>query len=119
MAPDGAVALAAGCTIGASAIAIWHIYMHLRNYTEPTYQRYTVRIIFMIHVRPSPQLMLTHKFLSTFSNASPTFSETAHHHFVLNDRNVRLGFDVFTSSMASLGGLQSQGAFTYNHRFGG
>jgi hypothetical protein len=74
MAPDGAVALAAGCTIGASAIAIWHIYMHLRNYTEPTYQRYTVRIIFMIHVRSSPQsMMLTHVFLSTFFNAKHNF----------------------------------------------
>lgn len=38
------------CTVGAIAIAIHHIYMHLVNYTEPTYQRYIVRIIFMVPV---------------------------------------------------------------------
>ncbi|KDO36833.1 hypothetical protein CISIN_1g034962mg [Citrus sinensis] len=36
------------CTIGATALAIFHIYRHLLNYTEPTYQRYIVRIIFMV-----------------------------------------------------------------------
>ncbi len=45
------VALAGSCTLAASLICVSHIYMHLRNYTEPTYQRYTVRIIFMVHVR--------------------------------------------------------------------
>lgn len=38
------------CTVGAIAIAIYHIYMHLVNYTEPTYQRFIVRIIFMVPV---------------------------------------------------------------------
>ncbi|CAA0806563.1 Protein of unknown function (DUF300 [Striga hermonthica] len=32
------------------ALAILHIYKHLLNYTEPIYQRYTVRIIFMVPV---------------------------------------------------------------------
>ncbi|OWM72352.1 hypothetical protein CDL15_Pgr018237 [Punica granatum] len=36
------------CTAGAIGLALWHIYMHLVNYTEPTYQRYIVRIIFMV-----------------------------------------------------------------------
>ncbi|KAH9670192.1 hypothetical protein KPL70_016886 [Citrus sinensis] len=36
------------CTIGATSLAIFHIYRHLLNYTEPTYQRYIVRIIFMV-----------------------------------------------------------------------
>ncbi|KAK9293320.1 hypothetical protein L1049_021312 [Liquidambar formosana] len=38
------------CTVGAIALAIVHIYRHLLNYTEPTYQRYIVRIIFMVPV---------------------------------------------------------------------
>ncbi|KAJ6928443.1 transmembrane protein 184B-like [Populus alba x Populus x berolinensis] len=38
------------CALGAMALAIFHIYRHLRNYTEPTYQRYIVRIIFMVPV---------------------------------------------------------------------
>ncbi|KAJ8752239.1 hypothetical protein K2173_003875 [Erythroxylum novogranatense] len=38
------------CTAGAIALAIFHIYRHLLNYTEPTYQRFIVRIIFMVPV---------------------------------------------------------------------
>ncbi|XP_050381131.1 uncharacterized protein LOC126798259 [Argentina anserina] len=38
------------CTCGAIALAVIHIYRHLMNYTEPTYQRYIVRIIFMVPV---------------------------------------------------------------------
>lgn len=38
------------CTAGAIALAVFHIYRHLLNYTEPTYQRYIVRIIFMVPV---------------------------------------------------------------------
>lgn len=45
-----AIGIAAICTSGAVVLALWHIYMHLMNYTEPTYQRYTVRIIFMVPV---------------------------------------------------------------------
>ncbi|KAF9669783.1 hypothetical protein SADUNF_Sadunf13G0000300 [Salix dunnii] len=36
------------CALGAMASAFFHIYKHLLNYTEPTYQRYIVRIIFMV-----------------------------------------------------------------------
>ncbi|KAK7284481.1 hypothetical protein RJT34_19227 [Clitoria ternatea] len=38
------------CTTGAIALAVLHIYRHLLNYTEPTYQRFIVRIIFMVPV---------------------------------------------------------------------
>ncbi|KAK7259059.1 hypothetical protein RIF29_24653 [Crotalaria pallida] len=38
------------CTVGAIALAVLHIYRHLLNYTEPTYQRFIVRIIFMVPV---------------------------------------------------------------------
>ncbi|XP_074335521.1 uncharacterized protein LOC141672760 isoform X1 [Apium graveolens] len=38
------------CMVGAIALTIYHIYMHLLNYTEPVYQRYIVRIIFMVPV---------------------------------------------------------------------
>ncbi|GMY22203.1 transmembrane protein 184A [Fagus crenata] len=38
------------CTVGAIALAVMHIYRHLLNYTEPTYQRFIVRIIFMVPV---------------------------------------------------------------------
>ncbi|XP_022719109.1 transmembrane protein 184A isoform X3 [Durio zibethinus] len=38
------------CTAGAIALAILHIYRHLLNYTEPIFQRYIVRIIFMVPV---------------------------------------------------------------------
>ncbi|XP_057425511.1 uncharacterized protein LOC130718896 [Lotus japonicus] len=38
------------CTIGAVSLALLHIYKHIVNYTEPTYQRYIVRIVFMVPV---------------------------------------------------------------------
>ncbi|EFJ08514.1 hypothetical protein SELMODRAFT_44885, partial [Selaginella moellendorffii] len=38
------------CTCAAVLLSTWHIYMHLMNYTEPTFQRYIVRIIFMVPV---------------------------------------------------------------------
>ncbi|KAK4762892.1 hypothetical protein SAY86_008660 [Trapa natans] len=38
------------CTLGSIALATFHIYRHLLNYTEPVYQRYIVRIIFMVPV---------------------------------------------------------------------
>ncbi|XP_057439107.1 uncharacterized protein LOC130730968 [Lotus japonicus] len=38
------------CTLGAIALAVLHIYRHLLNYTEPTYQRFIVRIVFMVPV---------------------------------------------------------------------
>ncbi|KAH0436770.1 hypothetical protein IEQ34_026341 [Dendrobium chrysotoxum] len=44
------VIVAFPCTIGAIALALIHIYRHLLNYTEPTFQRYIVRIIFMVPV---------------------------------------------------------------------
>lgn len=45
-----AVSISLACTVVAIMISSWHITMHLRNYTEPTYQRYIVRIIFMVPV---------------------------------------------------------------------
>ncbi|GER41925.1 hypothetical protein STAS_18670 [Striga asiatica] len=50
MGPIYYILIALPCTIGAMALAILHIYKHLLNYTEPIYQRYTVRIIFMVPV---------------------------------------------------------------------
>lgn len=50
MIPIYYVIVAFPCTIGAIALAIVHIYRHLVNYTEPTFQRYIVRIIFMVPV---------------------------------------------------------------------
>lgn len=50
MAPIYYIIIAFPCTVGAIALAIFHIYRHLLNYTEPTYQRYIVRIIFMVPV---------------------------------------------------------------------
>ncbi|KAL9245938.1 hypothetical protein vseg_019532 [Gypsophila vaccaria] len=50
MAPIYYILIALPCTVGAIALAIYHIYQHLVNYTEPTYQRYIVRIIFMVPV---------------------------------------------------------------------
>nr|XP_025618761.1 transmembrane protein 184A isoform X2 [Arachis hypogaea] len=38
------------CTCGAIALSLLHIYRHLLNYTEPTFQRYIVRIVFMVPV---------------------------------------------------------------------
>lgn len=49
-APIYFVVIAFPCTVVAIALAILHIYRHLLNYTEPTYQRYIVRIIFMVPV---------------------------------------------------------------------
>ncbi|GJY41789.1 transmembrane protein 184A-like protein, partial [Tanacetum coccineum] len=50
MGPVYYIIVALPCTIGAIALALVHIYRHLLNYTEPTYQRYIVRIIFMVPV---------------------------------------------------------------------
>lgn len=50
MVPIYYIIIALPCTAGAIALAIFHIYRHLLNYTEPTYQRYIVRIIFMVPV---------------------------------------------------------------------
>ncbi|XP_074586153.1 uncharacterized protein LOC141841855 [Curcuma longa] len=50
MAPLLFVIVAFPCTVGAIALAMLHICRHLLNYTEPTYQRYIVRIIFMVPV---------------------------------------------------------------------
>lgn len=36
------------CTWAAVFLAIHHIVCHIRNYTEPTYQRYIIRIVFMV-----------------------------------------------------------------------
>ncbi|KAL3573321.1 hypothetical protein D5086_023934 [Populus alba] len=44
------------CALGAMALAIFHIYRHLLNYTEPTYQRYIVRIIFMVPIESAGHL---------------------------------------------------------------
>ncbi|KAF6164672.1 hypothetical protein GIB67_035107 [Kingdonia uniflora] len=50
MAPILFIIIALPFTVGAICLAILHIYRHLLNYTEPTYQRYIVRIIFMVPV---------------------------------------------------------------------
>lgn len=42
--------IAFACTVGAVVLAVLHIYRHLSNYTEPTYQRHIVRIVFMVPV---------------------------------------------------------------------
>ncbi|ONK57642.1 uncharacterized protein A4U43_C09F2590 [Asparagus officinalis] len=50
MAPLYYVIVAFPCTVAAIALAMSHIYRHLLNYTEPIFQRYIVRIIFMVPV---------------------------------------------------------------------
>nr|XP_043626659.1 transmembrane protein 184A-like [Erigeron canadensis] len=50
MGPVYYIIVALPCTIGAICLALVHIYRHLLNYTEPTYQRFIVRIIFMVPV---------------------------------------------------------------------
>ncbi|XP_078444609.1 uncharacterized protein LOC144713792 [Wolffia australiana] len=50
MAPVYYILIALPCSVGAIALALLHIYRHLLNYTEPSYQRYIVRIIFMVPV---------------------------------------------------------------------
>ncbi|KAI3770728.1 hypothetical protein L6452_01870 [Arctium lappa] len=61
------ILVALPCTMGAIALAILHIYRHLLNYTEPTYQRFIVRIIFMV---PVYALM---SFLSLIFNESTIY----------------------------------------------
>ncbi|PSS08437.1 Transmembrane protein like [Actinidia chinensis var. chinensis] len=67
MAPIYYILVALPCTVGAIALALLHIYRHLLNYTEPTYQRYIVRIIFMV---PVYALM---SFLSLILNESSIY----------------------------------------------
>jgi predicted Co/Zn/Cd cation transporter (cation efflux family) len=38
------------CAAAASVVALTHIYRHLLHYVEPIYQRFIVRIIFMVPV---------------------------------------------------------------------
>ncbi|KAK6139496.1 hypothetical protein DH2020_026756 [Rehmannia glutinosa] len=58
MGPIYYILIALPCTVGAMTLAILHIHKHLLNYTEPTYQRYIVRIIFMVPERPGSVLVL-------------------------------------------------------------
>ncbi|CAI7844844.1 unnamed protein product, partial [Closterium sp. NIES-53] len=44
------VIIALVCTLVAVFLSVRHIIQHLQNYTEPTFQRYIVRIIFMVPV---------------------------------------------------------------------
>ncbi|KAI7753562.1 hypothetical protein M8C21_002202 [Ambrosia artemisiifolia] len=67
MGPLYYILIALPCTIGAIVLALRHIYSHLLNYTEPTYQRYIVRIIFMV-----PVYALT-SFLSLVFNESSIY----------------------------------------------
>ncbi|XP_058077439.1 uncharacterized protein LOC131225857 [Magnolia sinica] len=67
MAPLYYIIVAFPCAVGAIALAMFHIYRHLLNYTEPTYQRYIVRIIFMV---PVHALM---SFLSLVLNESSIY----------------------------------------------
>ncbi|XP_009603516.1 uncharacterized protein [Nicotiana tomentosiformis] len=67
MAPIYYILIALPCTVGAIGLALLHIYRHLLNYTEPTYQRYIVRIIFMV-----PVYALT-SFLSLILNESAIY----------------------------------------------
>jgi predicted Co/Zn/Cd cation transporter (cation efflux family) len=39
------------CAAAATVIALGHIYRHLLHYAEPIFQRFIVRIIFMVPVR--------------------------------------------------------------------
>ncbi|KAK9086162.1 hypothetical protein Syun_028556 [Stephania yunnanensis] len=55
MAPIYFIIIAFPCTVGAIALALFHIYRHLFNYTEPTFQRFIVRIIFMVPLHEKPQ----------------------------------------------------------------
>jgi len=45
---DGAWAIAAICTIVASAVSIYNVYLHLKNYTEPRFQLWIVRILLIV-----------------------------------------------------------------------
>lgn len=67
MGPIFYILIALPCTIGAITLSTHHIYNHLLNYTEPTYQRYIVRIIFMV---PVYALM---SFLSLVMNKSAIY----------------------------------------------
>ncbi|XP_076899157.1 uncharacterized protein LOC143552944 [Bidens hawaiensis] len=70
MGPLYFIIIALPCTIAAIALAILHIYRHLLNYTEPTYQRFIVRIIFMV-----PVYALT-SFLSLVFNESSIYFDS-------------------------------------------
>ncbi|KAF6163417.1 hypothetical protein GIB67_029266 [Kingdonia uniflora] len=50
MAPISFIIFALPCTVGAIVLPAFHIYRHLLNYTEPTYQRYILRIVLMVPV---------------------------------------------------------------------
>lgn len=58
MGPIYYIFIALPCTVGAIALALIHIYRHLLNYTEPTYQRFIVRIIFMVPVSQSSIILI-------------------------------------------------------------
>lgn len=70
MAPIYYIIIAFPCVIAAIVLAVRHIYRHLLNYTEPTYQRYIVRIIFMVPV------FATMSFLSLVLNESSIYFDS-------------------------------------------
>jgi len=45
---DGAWVIAAMCTIIASTVSIYNVYLHLTNYTEPRFQLWIVRILLIV-----------------------------------------------------------------------
>ncbi|CAI7841271.1 unnamed protein product [Closterium sp. NIES-54] len=66
-----AVVVSLVCTVLAVFLSVRHIVMHLRNYTEPTYQRYIVRIIFMVPVRAVVTFNLQSRSLPPLPNPMP------------------------------------------------
>ncbi|KAL6501361.1 hypothetical protein OROHE_025008 [Orobanche hederae] len=91
MGPIYYILIALPCTIGAMTLAILHIYKHLLNYTEPIYQRYTVRIIFMV-----PGVCI-----DVFFVPGP---KRKHNLLQFNQRNIRsLGHLQFPITLLSLG----------------
>lgn len=104
------------CTVGAIALAIFHIYRHLLNYTEPTYQRYIVRIIFMVPVS-FPSLHFIHnseQILFVFCLVVVSFGSFLVDIFMLEDSvsPIYASLHLFLTYVSSLNFLISR-QFTY------
>jgi hypothetical protein len=62
------------CAAAASVVALAHMYRHLLHYAEPIYQRFIVRIIFMVPVKLSARRSHPQQILAAKGALAPDLS---------------------------------------------
>lgn len=65
-------AAALACATAACVVALVHIYRHLLHYAEPIYQRFIVRIIFMVPVMLSARQLVYLTLAARWGGGTPS-----------------------------------------------